>query len=35
MTEEPIGKVREAAVKASGSYGSPLALRRPAYSFPW
>jgi hypothetical protein len=35
LTEEPIGKVREAAVKASGSYGSPLAVRRPAYSFPW
>jgi hypothetical protein len=35
ITEEPIGKVREAAVKASGSYGSPLAVRRPAYAAPW
>jgi len=35
ITEEPIGKVREAAVKASGSYGSPLAVRCPAYAPPW
>src|ERR1700722_7702676 len=35
ITDEPIGKVREAAVKASGSYGSPLAGRCPAYAPPW
>ena len=35
ITEEPIGKVRDAAVKAFGSYGSPLAVRCPAYSSPW
>ena len=34
ITEEPIGKLRDAAVKASGSYGSPLAVRCPAYSSP-
>lgn len=35
FTVDPIGKVREAAVKSFGLYGSPLAVVCPAVSLPW
>lgn len=34
-TVEPIGKILDAAVNSSGSYGSPLAVGRPAACAPW
>src|ERR1700722_11071331 len=34
-TVEPIGKILDAAVNSSGSYGSPLAVGRPAACSPW
>src|SRR5690349_18195799 len=34
-TTAPIGKVRWAAVKAPGSNGSPLAVRRPRWALPY
>ena len=34
-TFEPIGNVLDAAVRSSGSYGSPLAVGRPAVASPW